>query len=240
MNNKTTFAFTAIFTFFVYSTLQAQSETRVLHAAPGTPTIDGTVDEAWDAAPVAVTDRYCASESTLDANKAAKAKFRCMWDEKHVYVLAQVTDAELNNDGVEDWQNDSVEVFIDENLARASSYDNDDAQYRVDLAGTASYGSSTGNDIEAAVQKAETGYVVEMAIPLAAINGADGTKIGFDVQVNDDHSGDGQRDGLMKWNDASNDTWQSLSAIGTLILSSADNVKPYGGGSESGEEKSDR
>jgi hypothetical protein len=44
-----------------------------------------------------------------------------------------------------------------------------------------------------------------------------GAIIGFDFQVNDDQ-GSGKRDSISKWNDPTNDSWQSTAGFGVLIF----------------------
>lgn len=199
----------------------SEKKERRIRAIPGTPKIDGEIDEIWQAARMAKTDRYVESESTVSATEAATAEFRCLWDEKHVYILAVVEDAVLSADADEDWQQDSVEFFIDENMARSTVYDGDDSQYRVNCEGNVSFGQVAQEAITASVKKTKTGYVVEAAIELTSVKAAKGTKIGFDVQVNDDTDGSGTRGAIMKWSDDTNESYQDVSRLGTLVFGAA-------------------
>ena len=149
---------------------------------------------------------------------ASTAWVKCLWDDGHLYCLAEVTDSKIATDGGEDWQKDSVEFFVDANLSRVDSYDADDAQYRTDATGNGTAGPN--NDIanyETAVTKTETGYIVEARIKISKDNLKAGQKIGFDAQVNND-TGDGTRSSTTKWNDATNQSWEDLSDAGTLEL----------------------
>lgn len=204
---------------------EAAVKSRTFRAAPGTPQIDGEIDDIWSTSRKSKTDRYVESESETPADKSATAEFRCLWDEKHIYVLAVVTDAALSASGEDDWQQDSVEIFIDQNMARATSYDDDDGQYRVNCEGNISYGQVPKEAMKAAAKKTETGYIVEAAIELSAITAEKGNKIGFDVQVNDDSEGSGTRGAIMKWNDDTNESWQDVSRLGTLVFGSAKKAK---------------
>ncbi len=200
-------------------------KTRTMRAAPGTPTIDGEIDEIWSTSRKAKTDRYVESESETPADEAAVAEFRCLWDAKHLYVLAVVKDGALSASGEEDWQQDSVEIFIDQNMARATSYDDDDGQYRVNCEGNITYGQVPKEAMKATAKKTKTGYVVEAAIELTAITAEKGGKIGFDVQVNDDSDSSGTRGAIMKWNDDTNESWQDVSRLGTLVFGAAKKAK---------------
>lgn len=53
--------------------------------------------------------------------------------------------------------------------------------------------------------------------PYRTIVASEGAVLGFDFQVNDDQNC-GVRDGIAKWNDPMNDSWQSTSEYGMLIL----------------------
>ena len=52
-----------------------------------------------------------------------------------------------------------------------------------------------------ATAKTDKGYLVEMAIPFGIAPFKNGQVLGFDVQVNDDGTGDGKRTTISNWND---------------------------------------
>ena len=192
------------------------TESRRIKALRGTPVVDGKIDEIWAVVPRLITDRLVEWESVVkEGQTPAWAAVRCLWDDGHLYCLAEVKDSKISVAAGEDWDCDSVEFFIDGDMARATSYDSDDAQYRTNAEGNVSAGESTNLDnYKSVVAKTKNGYIVEACINLET---AAGTKIGFDVQVNDD-PGEGRRMTIMKWNDSTNDTWQNLSKAGTLQL----------------------
>ena len=65
------------------------------------------------------------------------------------------------------------------------------------------------------------GYIVEAAISLDAEPLAIGQFLGFDVQVNNDASGSGQRASVATWNDSTGLAYQDTSVFGSLRLRSA-------------------
>ena len=188
----------------------------MVKAYKGTPTVDGKVDEMWKDVPRLLTSRSVEEHDGLTGDqKPSMAWVKCMWDDGHLYCLAEVSDDKISTEGLEAWERDSVEFFVDGNLARSGSYDSDDAQYRTDASGETSCGAN--NDLanyKSAVTKTETGYIVEACIKLET---AVGKKIGFDAQVNND-PGTGSRQSTMKWNDSSNETYLDVSLIGTLEM----------------------
>ncbi len=208
------------------STLSAQSQTRTLHAAPGTPLIDGEIDDAWKIAPIAVTDHVVSEALQIPVAEASLTNFRCLWDADHLYVLAEVADTNLSSKNSASWEQDSIEFFVDENMARSKGYESNDGQFRVNYKGEVSYGESTQARMKAAVKQTPSGYLVEAAIPIRTIDVKDGTQIGFEVQVNND-SGSGSRGSIAKWNDPANNAWHDTSTFGTLVLSGRQNVRPY-------------
>jgi endo-1,4-beta-xylanase len=203
----------------------AEVKNRTMRAAPGTPEIDGEIDDIWSTARKSKTDRYVESESSTPAEDSAAAEFRCLWDAKHLYVLAVVKDDSLSTTGEQDWQQDSVEIFVDQNMARSTTYDDDDGQYRVNCEGNISYGQVPTEAMKAVAKKTKTGYIVEAAIELSAITAEKGNKIGFDVQVNDDSDSSGNRSAIMKWSDDTNESYQDVSRLGTLVFGSAKKPK---------------
>lgn len=191
-------------------------EQREMKAFKGTPKVDGKVDDLWMGVPRVLTSRSIDEVDELSTEqRASTAWVRCLWDEEHLYCLAEVTDDAISSLAGDEWDRDGVEFFLDRNFARTSTYDDDDAQYRTEPDGNESTGSE--NDLstyKSVVTKTENGYIVEVCIDL---KGKVGKKIGFDVQVNND-PGDGRRMSAMKWNDASNDTYFDMSNAGTLEM----------------------
>ena len=89
----------------------------------GTAVIDGELDDSFakvDAVPLKIA---------LGAK--AEASVRLLWDEEKLYAYVDVKDAVLNADSSQVHEKDSVEIFIDENNHKTTSYEEDDKQYRI-------------------------------------------------------------------------------------------------------------
>jgi len=192
------------------------SERRTIRATHGTPVVDGKIDDMWKKVPRLKTSRSVEEHDTLpEGQSPASAWVKCMWDDGHLYCLCEVTDPKISVDSDEPWQCDSVELFVDGNLSRGGSYDDDDAQYRTDADGDMTVGSNEDpENYTSKVTKTETGYIVEACIKMDA---KAGKRIGFDVQVNN-CIGDGVRSSTMKWNDPTNESYQSSAGFGTLVM----------------------
>ena len=94
-----------------------------------------------------------------------------------------------------------------------------DAQYRVSYEGKLS-GAGDGykeENIKAAVKQIEGGYLIEMSVKLSFVKREGGTKMGLELQINDDPN-TGNRGGITKWNHAENDSYQSTSDFGIVLL----------------------
>ena len=122
------------------------------------------------------------------------ARVKTLWDSGHLYVLAHVTDTLLSKASANPWEQDSVEVFLDQDNGKTSQYQPDDGQFRVNYENTQTFGgSATASRIVSATRVVPGGYVVELAITFDAIVPRAGILIGFDFQVNDDELGNGVR-----------------------------------------------
>ncbi len=178
----------------------------------GTPVIDGMAEALWDSVPQYNINKY------IMAWQGATATLKSMWDENNLYVLMDVKDSFLSTAAEDEYMQDSVEVFIDENNGKTSYYEYDDAQYRVSCENVQSFGAGADEDgFKTAVTKTVQGYIVEMSIPFKTPRTSTGI-IGFEAQVNDDSKGDGNRTSITKFNDMTNLSWSSTENWGELSL----------------------
>lgn len=185
---------------------------RKATAKKGAPVIDGKIDAVWNDAETVET----AVQGM--AKPGATAKARVLWDEGHLYVLAEVTDPLLNASSDLVHERDSFEIFVDENNGKTAEYEKDDFQYRVAYTGeTSASGAAKPSMITAKTTVTATGYLVEFSVPLNTVKGADGLKLGFDLQVNDADASNA-RVGIAKWNDPTNESWRNTSGWGVLLL----------------------
>jgi O-glycosyl hydrolase len=155
--------------------------------------------------------------------------FGTMWDETNFYVGVKVLDANLINDSdpAKTYQDDSVEIYIDGDNSRSSSYGIDDHQITL---GWHDQQLSAGGGIPGvtfAQKDIDGGFTVEMAIPWAGVGitpPKTGSVIGFDVGYNDDDGhNNGSRESQTMWRGSGNN-WQSTAAFGSLYLNDGKNV----------------
>ncbi|WP_455720084.1 endo-1,4-beta-xylanase [Agathobacter sp.] len=188
--------------------------------------IDGEADSAWDKA--------VDIPLTINLGASVTADAKVLWDDENLYVYATVKDPVLNKDSGDAYQQDSLEVFIDENNAKTESYDDDDKQYRINYKNEHSFNGKKclEENVRSAAKVTEDGYVIEAAFKWTDIQPKEGDRIGLEFQINDaDESG--SRIGTLSWNDETGMGWSKSSVYGTVELAAEakdevpdDNNKP--------------
>ncbi|MBR6386131.1 MAG: endo-1,4-beta-xylanase [Ruminococcus sp.] len=196
-----------------YGKLTLKKRPSLAEAVAGTPVIDGKIDDIWENAPVINVNNY--SMGTDGATGVS----RMLWDKRYIYILTEVKDPVLGKSSTNAYEQDTVEVFLDENNHKTSSYESDDIQCRVNFDGekTVTDGLSTDKFKSSAV-KTSDGYLVEMAIPSTLGGFISGQVVGFDVQVNDDGDNGGKRTGIANWFDLTGMGYTDTSGFGLLKL----------------------
>ena len=91
-------------------------ERPTIEVKKGTVTVGESLDPAWD-------DVESLPLEIKVQNAKATADAKLLWDEDNLYVRFDVKDDVLNDDSEDDYQQDSIEVFIDEKNASAGGYD---------------------------------------------------------------------------------------------------------------------
>lgn len=195
-------------------------------ATKATVKIDGEADSEWDKA--------VAIPLTINLGASVTADAKVLWDDENLYVYATVKDRVLNKDSGEAYQQDSLEVFIDENNAKTESYDDDDKQYRINYVNEHSFNGKKclEENVRSAAKETEDGYVIEAAFKWTDIQPKEGDRIGLEFQINDADAS-GARIGTLSWNDETGMGWSKSSVYGTIELAagakdevSDDNSKP--------------
>jgi hypothetical protein len=195
------------------------------------PHIDGSQDDIWNSTDVVDMDKYViiSGETGNPTNTAdLTCNFRALWDETYLYLYICITDDEINLANPNTWEQDGIELFFDgNNLKTIGAYDGiDDINIRFiqtaentgDIIYSPDYTDFNPDRVQFVIQDAENGWNMEVALPLEDlnINSAVGTLFGFEIQYNDNDSGD--RDHIARWHLANNDTWFNASLMGTAQL----------------------
>lgn len=194
-----------------YGTLTMKVLPRTLTVKRGTITVDRVKDALWDTVePVPMTVK------TMGVTEDG-SQFRVLWDDDYLYVLMEVKDELLNDKNSNPWEQDSVEVFIDQNNAKTTSYEADDAQYRVNFRNVRTFNGGDENRFLSSTRVMVGGYWVEMAVPFTHVKPQPGALIGFDVQINEADAS-GNRIGIRNWHNNTNLGYKDPSGLGIILL----------------------
>ena len=176
----------------------------------GTISVDADADAAWGNA--------VNIPLTINKGSETSANAKVLWDDDNLYVYATVNDAVLDKTGAQTHEQDSLEVFIDEDNGKTASYGEDDKQYRINYNNGQSFNGKKclAENVKSATKTIDGGYVVEAAFKWTDIKPANGTKIGLELQINDAKGG--KRIGTLSWYDETGMGWSGSNVYGTVEL----------------------
>ncbi|MBQ3566598.1 MAG: endo-1,4-beta-xylanase, partial [Oscillospiraceae bacterium] len=191
-----------------YGRLTFIDQPLTVNGVYNTPEVDGEIDACWN-----MTSKIDVNKYTMGSD-GATATARAMWDSENIYVLVEVKDSKLSKANANAYEQDTVEIFIDENNGKTSYYENDDIQLRVNFDNEVTVTDGRTADIyTTAAKKTADGYIVEVAIPTVNGGFTAGQVIGYDVQINDDN-GEGKRTGIANWSDLTGQGYINTAGFG--------------------------
>jgi len=156
----------------------------------------------------------------MTAHNGATGEARVVWNKDAIYILVQINDRTPSVVATAAHERDSFEVFVSNTDSRTTRYTPGDFQLRFNREGVHTFGS-TGSIVGMtfAVDNSPSGYQVEVRIPLEG-RVYSGRRIGFDLQVNDAwvSGGTAGRQAFAKWNDHTDNSWQTTEFWGWLVL----------------------
>ena len=201
---------------------RAAAESALPEAAPAAePEAGGkpTAQAAWGANRFEETLAIpVEAESSDDAHEGGtvSAVGYASWDGEKLYVKVDVTDAYLNTRPANSYEQDSVEIFLDELCDSGEAYGPDDHHYRVNCDGVLTVDAGF-NTVRATAERTENGYTALFEIPFT--KEVSGT-VGFDIRVNN-----AAKDGIRRMLNFADDTdsgWSDPSQFGRLTLRPAE------------------
>jgi hypothetical protein len=205
---------------------------------PVTITLDGNLGDWAGVEFILVPHDKGTAAAPDDAD--ASLEFAAVADDDWLYVAIDVKDDTIISGESDNWEDDSVEIYIDANHARTETYEDDDAQITIGAGSIGQAvdspiitGSSGAADIgtQAAVVATAGGWIVEAAVPMNcskwSLNSAAGNVIGFNVHFNDDDDND-TRDHKLIWSDLDVDdaSWNNTTRFADLTFIGASAVEP--------------
>lgn len=174
----------------------------------GSPVVDGIVDKVWSNAHI-VTPKY------VSGNVETTATFRALWDDRALYILAEVKDKNLSVQSGNPYMQDSLEIFLDENNDKTKDYNVDDLQFRVNYENTQSVDVGNPERFYTATQKTEDGYIIEARIALK-YPPANDKVLGIELQINDAIGAN--RVGTINVFDSTGSAWKDTGKFGEVLL----------------------
>lgn len=134
--------FTSILFLLFFSSItfgQTQNDTLFCYHTKTPPTIDGqATEECWENAEWNAIDQVWIPWGTTMKDGDFEGRFKVAWDEDLLYVLVEVVDDSLSDDYSNPlekwWEDDCLEIFIDENRSMGDHTRNNNAfAYHVSL-----------------------------------------------------------------------------------------------------------
>jgi hypothetical protein len=203
-----------------------------VHETGTAPTIDGSVDAAWDDGETVGLDNVIIGSSAHSGASDLDATVTTLYDADNLYVLVEVTDDAATQDSGAIHDDDSIDLFLDVGNEDDISYGSDEFmyQFRADGSGFQETKNGATGGVSYAAAATSSGYRVEIAIPHSTVgtSPSDGKQLGFDVHVNDDDDG-GDRDSKLAWHATQPNVWDDPSNMGTVVYDSGTSDGDPGG-----------
>jgi hypothetical protein len=174
----------------------------------GSPVIDGSKDPVWKNGQ-SVTPKFVSK--TIDSS----ATFKVLWDDRALYILAEVKDKNLSVQSGTPYMQDSVEYFLDENNNKTQAYGVDDLHFRVNYENALSVDNGNAERYYTHATKVDGGYLIEARIALKT-KPENGKVLGIELQINDAIGT--ERVGTINVFDSTGTTWNDTSKFGEVIL----------------------
>ncbi len=185
--------------------------------------IDGIPEAVWENASIIPARMTKLIVGEVANNADLSGEFKALWDDAYLYVLADITDDVKINDSRNVYDDDGIEIYVDINNDKATTYGDKEVQYSFGwndgtAVGTIPAARSSDGIIYKIADRPD-GYVVEVRIPWTNVQGtpAIGKLLGIEFMVNDDDDGE-DRDGKLSWHADTDEAWRNPSLYGTAIL----------------------
>jgi len=181
--------------------------------------IDGQADKAWNR-----TLHYQLGDPAITANDLS-ANWAMLYDDTNLYLWFDIADDEAFNDsGTNPFDDDAIELFIDPDYSRNTTYDGNDFQLVFRRGDPTYYSFQNGQPAPLTgitFDQADNGtsYQFEIQIPWFVLGQSGGSfsekLIGFAFKIDDDDDGL-TRDDRLFWFDPNDMGWSDPTTFGTL------------------------
>ncbi len=198
-------------------------------------TVDGKKENAWLEAPGAKVGIAMTSNlSATDPQCQTYGEVHSLWDGALLYLLIEVSDADITNAGKRATDKDAVEIYLDLRNDKFPKYEEDDGVIRISSSGEITSTGSPAERVEAFAttsrynkEKQVTGYIVELALHTGGLSIQNGTAIGIEFGIIDATSDTHAAKHRIFWSDGNNKGVNDNTKWGTLILNGYDDKNPF-------------
>jgi endo-1,4-beta-xylanase len=188
--------------------------------------VDGIAEPAWDSANSVLIGVPMNIKLSASASECKTfGKVRSLWDGALLYLLIEITDADINVAGKKMTDKDGAEIFFDLWNDKFPKYLEDDGIMRIssegDLSGSGVYADRLKSYASAYRYNNENvriGYSVELALNIGGNPMKNGSTIGIDFCINDAVTPDNTVKYRVFWSDGNNRGLDDNSRWGTIIL----------------------
>lgn len=174
----------------------------------GSPTIDGKADPIWNQAQPVLAKH-------VSGNTEASSAFKVLWDDRALYILAEVKDKKLSVQSGTPYMQDSAEIFLDESNDKTKEYGADDLHIRVNYENVLTVDNGDASLYYTAARTTKDGYAIETRIALKS-KPANGKALGIELQIND--AVGTERAGTLNVFDTTGSAWNDPSKFGEVLL----------------------
>jgi hypothetical protein len=190
----------------------------------GAPTVNTTIESIWSSATIHPMTLPLPSTSTPSG---FSAQWRCLYTSTTLYFLFEVTKTGslYNQNGANWWEDDAVEIYLDGNNSKGTSYDGtNDFQFGFrynDGAVVQTGGSNPANSTTGIVYNFYTttaGYNVEISIPWSTLGVTATIGNSFGIEAGVDVSNGPDRITQMLTYDGTGHAYENPSLFGTVTL----------------------
>ncbi len=162
---------------------------------------------------------------SISGGQDLAAIWQSSWDNQYLHIRVDTTDDRFVKDSAVPWSDDSIEVFVDADGSRGTSFDGRNdfhfifrwRDHQVNLSQSSPRRANLG--IIQNMTRTNKGYTLEASIPWSTlgVHPQQGAIIGLEVQVNDDDTGRG-RDGKLAWFSRNDNAWRNPQNFARMLL----------------------
>lgn len=216
----------------LFFTINGNAQQPILKAQFSTNkiTIDGIEDKTWNiASAVNVKKAMTANLESKDPGCKVNGELKAIWDGSLLYLIVKVKDEKVTSTASKISEKDGIEFYLDLWNDKYPKYEEDDGSLQISSDGEQfTRGTNTDRFESSATSiwknknRNTLGYIVEASINIGGVSQKNGTKIGFEVGINEVDAKTNKIRNKIFWANGKNNGLNDNSQWGTIILGGYD------------------